>query len=68
MENTQSSFIGRRVLGRYRIVQLIAAGGMGEVFLARTEGAAGFVKPVVIKRVLPAYVGDEDALRMFVRE
>ncbi len=60
--------IGKRVLGRYRIVRLLATGGMGKVYLGRTEGAAGFVMPVVIKRVLPELVGDDAMLKMFVRE
>ena len=39
--------------GRYLLEAKLASGGMGEVFLARVEGAAGFEKRVVIKRILP---------------
>ena len=39
--------------GRYNLVRRIAVGGMSEVFLAKARGAAGFERPVVIKRVLP---------------
>ncbi len=60
--------IGRVVLGRYRIVSELARGGMGVVYLARTEGASGFVKPVVIKLVLPQHAADARFLGMFVRE
>src|SRR5262249_51936819 len=60
--------IGRIVLRRYRIVQRLATGGMGVIYLARSEGAKGFVKPVVIKRILPHFVGDEALTGMFARE
>src|ERR1041385_1794729 len=59
---------GTMILGRYRIVRPLARGGMGIVFLARTEGAAGFARPVVIKRVVPDLAGDETAAQSFARE
>lgn len=59
---------GSLILGRYRIVRQLAAGGMGVVSLARAEGAAGFVKPVVVKRILPHLAEDEAVVQMFVRE
>ncbi len=59
---------GITVLGRYRIVARLAKGGMGIVYLARAEGAAGFAKPVVVKRVLPDLTGDAKMARLFVRE
>ncbi len=60
--------LGRVVLGRYRIVRELARGGMGAIYLARSEGAASFTRPVVIKRMLPEFVGDDAAARMFKRE
>src|SRR3954465_5258409 len=40
-------------LGRYELLARLATGGMGEIFLARLEGAAGFEKLYVVKRILP---------------
>ncbi len=40
---------------------------MGIVYLARAEGAAGFVKPVVVKRMLTE-MADDAMEKMFVRE
>jgi eukaryotic-like serine/threonine-protein kinase len=55
-------------LGRYELVARIATGGMGEIFLARLEGAAGFEKLYVIKRVLPHLAGDTRFRTMLIDE
>jgi eukaryotic-like serine/threonine-protein kinase len=55
-------------LGKYRIVERIAAGGMAEIFLARAAGMLGFQKPVVIKRILPHLANRQDFVRMFLDE
>ena len=68
MSETDDKMVRRLVLGRYRIVQLLARGGMGEVYLARVEGAAGFAKPVVVKRIL-SHLSDSTVDRaQFIRE
>jgi eukaryotic-like serine/threonine-protein kinase len=59
---------GKILLGRYRVVRRLAAGGMGVVYLARAEGAAGFVKPVVVKLILPVLASSEEFSGMFARE
>jgi serine/threonine protein kinase len=59
---------GTLALGRYRIVKQLARGGMGVVYLARTEGAQGFTRPVIVKRILADLAGDEATARAFVRE
>lgn len=48
-------------IGRYRIVQRLGQGGMAEVYLAVSEGAAGFVKPVALKLV-HAHLSHDDQL------
>ncbi|MEY4581226.1 MAG: hypothetical protein RL701_5929 [Pseudomonadota bacterium] len=64
----EQSLVGSVLLGRYRVVRELARGGMGVVYLARAEGAVGFVKPVVIKVLLPEHTDDEHMVRMFARE
>ena len=54
--------------GRYKLAERIAIGGMAEIFLAKSSGAMGFEKSVVIKRILPQYIDDADFLRMFITE
>jgi serine/threonine-protein kinase len=68
MSEEQDKMIGRLVLGRYRILLLLAKGGMGAVYLARVEGAAGFAKPVIVKRMLPHLSDAADKKARFVRE
>ncbi|HEX3761090.1 MAG TPA: serine/threonine-protein kinase [Kofleriaceae bacterium] len=55
-------------LGRYELLARLAAGGMGEIFLARLEGAAGFEKLFVIKRILPHLADDERFRAMLISE
>jgi serine/threonine-protein kinase len=66
-DKDESDLVGRVVLGRYRIVRPLARGGMGMIYLARSEGAADFVKPVVVKRMLSEHA-DASAVKMFKRE
>src|SRR5579883_1285507 len=63
MSSNEPARIGKYVLG-----ERIALGGMAEIFRAKTYGAAGFVKEVVIKRILPQYCDDPDFVRMFIDE
>lgn len=55
-------------LGKYCLLELIATGGMGEIFLARQDGPAGFSKTVVIKRILKQLAADTNFVEMFLNE
>jgi serine/threonine protein kinase len=55
-------------LGRYELLARLAAGGMGEIFLARLEGAAGFEKLYVVKRILPHLADDARFRQMLISE
>jgi serine/threonine protein kinase len=55
-------------VGGYRIIRKLAVGGMAEIFLARLEGAHGFTKYVVLKRLLPHLCEDQTFVQMFLRE
>ncbi len=54
--------------GRYQLLERIAAGGMAEVFLARSFGVEGFEKRLVIKRILPELAQNPRFVQMFVHE
>lgn len=53
------------IFGRYDLEQRLAAGGMGEVFLARHAGTG---ERVVIKRVLPHLIDDHELKALFFSE
>ena len=54
--------------GRYLLESKLATGGMGEVFLARMMGPAGFEKKVVIKRMLPHLAESAEFVERFLDE
>ena len=54
--------------GPYRLVDLIAVGGMAEVYLASTRGVAGFEKHLALKVIHPDYADDARFVQMLVDE
>ena len=53
--------------GRYELLELLAVGGMAEIFLARTR-LGGITRACVIKRILPAYSTSRPFVSMFIDE
>ncbi|MCC7383376.1 MAG: protein kinase [Deltaproteobacteria bacterium] len=54
--------------GKYELLERIGSGGMADVYKARLAGWGGFEKIVVIKRMLPHMVRQEQFVSMFVEE
>ncbi|WP_224247641.1 serine/threonine protein kinase [Hyalangium gracile] len=65
---TTESTDSPRSLGRYELVHLLGQGGMGEVYLAKISGAAGFEKPCIVKTILPTLLKDRQFLDRFHHE
>jgi len=60
--------IGQLVHGRYEILELAGHGGMAKVYRAVTRGAAGFQRPVALKRIREQLTGNTEFVRMFIEE
>jgi len=56
------------LFGKFFLLQRLGAGGMAEIFRAKTAGAGGFEKELVVKRILPSLSSDQQFIRMLVNE
>ncbi len=54
--------------GKYILLEKLAAGGMAEVYLAKSNGANGVSKFVAVKRILPQFSDNEEFIEMFKEE
>lgn len=54
--------------GGYTLLERIAAGGMAEIFRAKSVGLGGFEKILAIKRLHPEYSLDDQFVKMLVDE
>ncbi len=55
-------------IGTYDIVAKLGSGGMADVYLGTKTGAAGFSRPVVVKRIRDSLRGKTDVQQMFIDE
>ena len=54
--------------GKYFLLKKLAAGGMGEIFLAKQQGPAGFEKILVVKKVLAHLTENKEFVELFLAE
>jgi eukaryotic-like serine/threonine-protein kinase len=55
-------------LRKFEILEMIAKGGMAEVYKAKTVGLEGFAKDVCVKKILPHLTQDDQFVTMFINE
>ncbi|MBI5511369.1 MAG: PEGA domain-containing protein [Deltaproteobacteria bacterium] len=56
------------VFGKYTVIRRLMVGGMGEIFLARQSGVAGFDRLVILKTLLPELAEQPGFIDQFLDE
>lgn len=56
------------IFGKYEVIRRLAAGGMGEIYLGRQVGIAGFERLVIMKTLLPQLSDDPEMVASFLDE
>ncbi|MBI5482565.1 MAG: serine/threonine protein kinase [Deltaproteobacteria bacterium] len=64
----KSAHTGGRRVGKYEFIDCVAEGGMASVWRGVMHGAAGFCRPVAIKRIKPDLLKSPEFVAMFVEE
>jgi serine/threonine protein kinase len=59
---------GRRIAGKYELIEIAGEGGMAVVWRARMHGASGFNRPVAVKKMKPQLMNQRTHVAMFVEE
>ena len=54
--------------GKYFLIEMLATGGMAEIYLGKLVGPGGFEKPLVIKQIHPRLSGQRQFVDLFVAE
>jgi eukaryotic-like serine/threonine-protein kinase len=70
MGRRESAAVGAGVIieGKYELVELAGEGGMATVWRGVLHGAAGFMRPIAIKRLKPEFRAIKNYIDMFVEE
>jgi serine/threonine protein kinase len=55
-------------LDKYVVLEYLAEGGMGAIYLGKKLGAGGFEKEVVLKQLLPEFTQQPEFIDLFLRE
>jgi serine/threonine-protein kinase len=68
MNRQSSTANAESMIGKYRLIGVLAEGGMARLYLAEQTGPQGFKKVVALKRILPHLVGHPEFAEMFLNE
>lgn len=60
--------LGKIIDGKYELVEKVGEGGMAVVYRAYMHGAAGFKRPVAVKKIKREYRAIKNYINMFVEE
>ena len=55
-------------IDRYVVLEYLAEGGMGAIYVGKKLGAGGFEKRVVLKQLLPEFTRQPEFIDLFLRE